>query len=169
MKTAAESFHSGNHTQSELPESVSCFQSRPFLERVGRFWNESAVFGTSRPFLERVGPFWHESAVFGMSRLSWSARTWPSAADRRPAAKCRGWLGFLPIPRLVAPARQIPHAPLAKGSPSFLCEALDIGTWGWCDGRRDTERMLNVAGYVALAHWKNTLCDEDNGNAACFR
>jgi len=169
MKTGADSFHSGNHTQSELPESASCCQSRPAVARVGQLFPESASYLQSRPFLERVGRFWNESAGSGMSRLSRSARTRPSAADRRPAAKCHGWLGFLPIPRLVAPARQIPHAPLAKGSPSFLCEALDIGTWGWCDGRRDTERMLNVAGYVALAHWKNTLCDEDNGNAACFR
>ena len=42
MKTAAESFHSGNHTQPRFPESASCFQSRPYLERVGRSSNESA-------------------------------------------------------------------------------------------------------------------------------
>ena len=53
VKSAAESFRLGNHTQAELPESAffsrvgqlipelpSCFESRPFLERVGRFWNE---------------------------------------------------------------------------------------------------------------------------------
>jgi hypothetical protein len=63
MKTAAESFHSGNHTQSELPESASCFQSRPAVSRVGQLFPESAVFGTSRRILERVGRFWNQSAL----------------------------------------------------------------------------------------------------------
>jgi len=40
---------SGNHTPSELPEWAVFFQSRPAVSRVGRIWNESAVFGTSHP------------------------------------------------------------------------------------------------------------------------
>ena len=44
VKTSAESFHSGNHTQAEFPESAVSFQSRHFLSKVGPSWNESAVF-----------------------------------------------------------------------------------------------------------------------------
>jgi len=53
-KTAADSFHLGRQTQSDLPESAVFFPSRPAVSRVVRFWNESAVFGTTGPFLERV-------------------------------------------------------------------------------------------------------------------
>ena len=55
VKSAAESFHSGNHTQAVLPESAVSFQSRPAVSRVGRFWNESAAFFQSRPAVFRVG------------------------------------------------------------------------------------------------------------------
>ena len=39
VKTAAESFHSINHTHPLLPESAVFGTSRPFLERVGRTWS----------------------------------------------------------------------------------------------------------------------------------
>ena len=55
MKSAAEPFHSGNHTQAELPESAVFVQSRPAVSRVGQLFPESASCFQSRPFLERVG------------------------------------------------------------------------------------------------------------------
>ena len=36
MKTAGQSFHSGNHTRPPFPESAVYFQSGQFLERVTR-------------------------------------------------------------------------------------------------------------------------------------
>jgi hypothetical protein len=38
VKSAAESFQSGNHKQSELPESAVFFQSRAFFSRVSGIW-----------------------------------------------------------------------------------------------------------------------------------
>ena len=44
---AADSFH-------RVTTHTRLYLSPPFLEGVGRFWNESAVLGMTRPFLERV-------------------------------------------------------------------------------------------------------------------
>ena len=60
VKSAAESFRLGNHTQAELPEAAVFFQSRPADSRVAQLFPELPSCFESRPFLERVGRFWNE-------------------------------------------------------------------------------------------------------------
>ena len=61
VKNAADSFHSGNHTQPPFPESAGFFQSGPVFSRVGRFWNESALFGMSQPFWNGFADLEHDA------------------------------------------------------------------------------------------------------------
>jgi len=100
-----------------FPESASCFQSRPILERVGRFWNDWALFGTSRWTAPRLLP------VPGRGEsLPWRQGP-PLAAFLRAQSSFR----IVPVPRLLANIELLllPNRSTKKvSSASFLLSPL---------------------------------------------
>ena len=99
----------------ETTHSPNC-QSAVF-SRVGRFFPESAAFGTSGPFFERVGRFWNESTADCPLNLRslWPIRTCRVAAGPVPGASFGVTMDTLSL-----------HLPRPRCSASCLAGAADL-------------------------------------------